>query len=397
MSQQQRARWARPNHIFFRHVGASTKDIYFRVNPQAIRVQQGGKSSVVDTLGGYFREVMYSEDPQHNGLMLPDLTIECETGAGYRKELQRLEWVFRNHGTPKSDGTPADTYFMDMADEDTLWFDGATGIDAAKDKAYGGKLPQGTTLATPPPVGVTQDMLKRITVLKKQYKTTAAKTMGGSRFTPRAFKLALLNFSWDESVQDPYRIRFNFRCKILRDLFWVVDGKNFRDGDTGGPVIDLGELGDGGVISQAAIAKAPLGDKGFVKTADFPLNPGAAVAMLSRTLQFLPGNIGGQVQPILNTVLQATGLGQNQTYNTIQSQGGSVYDPKNSQRLYWRGEFSGGPQVAQTQQSITTLLQALPESIKAPLTQTQIQIGGWQPANVDLLSQLVSALSLRNL
>ncbi len=397
MQNQHRARWARPNHIFLRHVGATTKDVYFRVNPQAIRVQQGGKSSVVDTLGGYFREVMYSEDPQHNGLLLPDLTIECETGAGYRKELQRLEWIWRNHGTPKSDGSPADTYLMDMADEDTIWSDGALGLDAAKDKTYGSKLPQGTSLATPTPIGITQDMLKKITVLKKQYKTTAAKTMGSSRFMPRAFKIAILNFSWDESVQDPYRIRFNFRCKILRDLFWVVDGKNFRADDAGGLVIDLGELGNGGVISQAAIAKGPIGNKGFVKTADFPLNPGAAVAMINRTLQFLPGNISGQVQPILSTVLQATGLGQNQTYNTIQAQGSSVYDPKNSQRLYWRSEFSGGPQVAQTQQSITTLLQALPESIKAPLTQTRIQIGGWSPGTVDILSPLSSALSLRNL
>jgi len=138
MSIANRARWARPNHIFLRHVGVKTKDIYFRVNPQAIRVQQGGKSSVVDTLGGYFREVMYSEDPQYRGLMLADLTLECETGAGYRRELKRLEWVWRNHGALKEDGSPADTYLMDMCDEDSLYFDGATGTPAAKDKAYGG-------------------------------------------------------------------------------------------------------------------------------------------------------------------------------------------------------------------------------------------------------------------
>jgi hypothetical protein len=395
--QANRARYARPNHIFFRHVGAESRDVYFRVNPQAIRIQQGGKSSVVDTLGGYFREVMYAEDPQHNGLMMPDLTIECETGAGYRKELQRLEWIWRNHGTPKADGTPADTYFMDMCDEDTLWFDGATGLDAAKEKgSLGAKLPQGTSLSSPAPLGVSQALLKQIISRKKDYRSTAAKTMGGSRYIPRAFKIAILNFSWDESVQDPYRIRFNFRCKVLRDMFWKLD-KGIPA--AGGPVIDLGTLGVGGIpAAQGTLSKGAIGSKNFVRSSDFPLNPGAAVSMLRQTMQFLPPSITGPVQPILNSVLQATGLGQNQALETVQAQGASsVYSPANGQRLYWRSEFSGGPQVQQTQQSITSLLQRLPASITAPLNATQLQVGGWVPGGVNIPSALTSALSLLNL
>jgi hypothetical protein len=36
----------------------------------------------------------------------------------------------------------------------------------------------------------------------------------------KAFLVEILNFAWDETVQDPYRIRFTFRCKILRDFTW---------------------------------------------------------------------------------------------------------------------------------------------------------------------------------
>lgn len=396
-----RARHARSNHIFLRHIGAETKDVYFRVNPQAIRVQQGNKGSVVDTLGGYFREVMFSEDPQHNGLLLPDLTIECETGAGYRKELERLEWVWRNHGTPKDDGTPADTYLMDMADEDTLFFDGAIAPPAVDGLAQ--QLPQGVDPTPPLPPGVSQDLISKVLNIKKTSKNPIAKTLGGTRFTPRAFKIEILNFSWDETVQDPYRIRFNFRCKVLRDMFWVLDGKQFREGDPRGAAIDLGEITPN-TSASIPIGNAQIAKDALKKSSDFPLNIGAHAAMLSRTLDLLPGGIGGQASaivsqatPIINQVLQAAGLGQNQPLLAVQNQGQSVYDPVRGQRLYWRSEFSGTAQNQETTQQVTDLLDQLPGLVQSPLVQTGLQVAGWSPAVVAPASSVVSALSLLNL
>ncbi len=372
-----RARWARPNHIFIRHEGATRRDVYFRVNPQAIRVQQGNKGSVVDTLGGYFRDVMHSEDPQHNGLLLPDLTIECDTGAGYRAELQKLEWIWRNHGVPKDDGSPADTYLMDMADEDTIFGDGPTTT-----------LPsQGTEVNIPTRPGVEQTAyLSRIVKLPKNMKTPAAKTMGGSRFVPRCFKIEILNFSWDETVQDPYRIRFNMRCKILRDMFWEVD----KGGINVGPLTDLGAIPTGGT-KVPGFNKANIIDQTFKRTSDFPLNPAGQVAMINRTLGFLPGGIGSQVQPILDQVLQATGLGQNQVMTTVQNQGQSVFDPAYGQRIYWRSEFSGHPQLDQVNDQIDLVLQLLPTSIREPVA-TAINATGWQPPSIPQLSSIVDLI-----
>lgn len=386
-----RARWARPNHIFIRHEGETRKDVYFRVNPQAIRVQQGNKGSVVDTLGGYFREVMYAEDPQHNGLLLPDLTIECDTGAGYRAELQKLEWIWRNHGAAKSDGSPADTYFMDMCDEDTMFGDGPTigkGSPGAKSLFGRNLFPQGTEITVPTRPGVEQTaFLSRIIKLPKGMKSPAAKTMGGSRFVPRCFKIEILNFSWDETVQDPYRIRFNMRCKILKDMFWQVDqgwgGK--------GNLFDLGAIPTGGMGKAPGFNKAALIDQAFSRTTDFPLNPAAQVAMISRTLGFLPGNIGSQVQPILDQVLSATGLGQNQVMTTVQNQGQSVYSPNYGQRIYWRSEFSGTPQLQQTQTQLSSVLDILPTSIRGPVG-TILNATGWQPPQIPQLGGIVQTI-----
>ncbi len=391
-----RARWARPNHIFIRHEGATRRDVYFRVNPQAIRVQQGSKGSAVDTLGGYFREVMYSEDPQHNGLLLPDLTIECDTGAGYRAELQKLEWIWKNHGTPKSDGAPADTYFMDMADEDTMFGDGPTigkGSLGAKTLLGTNLFPQGTEINVPTRPGVEQTaFLSRIIKLPKGMKSPAAKTMGGSRFVPRCFKIEILNFSWDETVQDPYRIRFNMRCKILKDMFWQVD----QGWGGAGTLFDLGAIPTGG-LKTPGFNKADIIDQAFKRTSDFPLNPAGQVAMISRTLGFLPGNIGGRVQPILDQVLQATGLGQNQVMTTVQNQGQSVFNPTYGQRIYWRSEFSGKPQLAQVNTQIDSVLRFLPTSIREPVA-TVLNATGWQPPQIPQISPIVNLIgSLTNL
>lgn len=393
-----RAPWARSSHIFIRHVGAKTKDVYFRVNPQALRVQQGNKGSVVDTLGGYFREVMYSEDPQHNGLLLPDLTIECETGAGYRKELKRLEWVWKNHGTPKADGSPADTYLMDMADEDTLFSEGAVTEPAGKGTGLSKQLPQGVDPAAPPLPGVTQTQIQRILNIKRKSKMPLSRTLGGSRFVPRAFKIEILNFSWDESVQDPYRIRFNFRCKILRDMFWTLD-KNIPERGATTP-IDLGSLSN--PAAAATVAKVPISKAGMVqealkKSSDYPLNIGAHVAMLTRTLELIPGagTISGQVEPILNQLLQVTGLGQNQPLTTAQNNGQSVYNPAQGQRLYWRSEFATYGQTQKTTQEVSGVLDGLPGAIQPPQVQSGLQVPGWNPATVDILSPVVSALSLQ--
>jgi hypothetical protein len=366
------------------------------VNPQAIRVQQGSKGSAVDTLGGYFREVMYSEDPQHNGLLLPDLTIECDTGAGYRAELQKLEWIWKNHGTPKSDGAPADTYFMDMADEDTMFGDGPTigkGSLGAKTLLGTNLFPQGTEINVPTRPGVEQTaFLSRIIKLPKGMKSPAAKTMGGSRFVPRCFKIEILNFSWDETVQDPYRIRFNMRCKILKDMFWQVD----QGWGGAGTLFDLGAIPTGG-LKTPGFNKADIIDQAFKRTSDFPLNPAGQVAMISRTLGFLPGNIGGRVQPILDQVLQATGLGQNQVMTTVQNQGQSVFNPTYGQRIYWRSEFSGKPQLAQVNTQIDSVLRFLPTSIREPVA-TVLNATGWQPPQIPQISPIVNLIgSLTNL
>lgn len=158
------ARTARSEYVYFRHEGAVDRDVFFRINPTSIRFQQAHKGAVTETLGGYYRDVFVSEDPQYSGLLLPDLIIEGETGIGYRRELKEIDWIWRNHGQLKPDGSPADTYFFDLIQ-----------------------------------VGPFQDI---------------------ERDQVRCYLIEILNFGWDESVSDPFRIRFTFRCKILRDFNW---------------------------------------------------------------------------------------------------------------------------------------------------------------------------------
>lgn len=160
-------RQTRSETVFFRHEGKERKDIYLRINPSAIRWQQGRKGGVTETLGGYFREIMYSSDPQYNGLMLPDFTIEATTGVAFRKELKTIDWIWRHSGDRKADETPADTYFFDLIEN-----------------------------------GAHQ---------------------GIERDAQRAYLIEISNFAWDDTTQNPYEIRFSMRCKILRDLFWDLD------------------------------------------------------------------------------------------------------------------------------------------------------------------------------
>jgi hypothetical protein len=183
------SRKIRSEYVYFRHEGAETREVFFRINPLAIRFQQANKGSVVDTLGGYFREVFYSQDRQYNGLLLPDLVIEAETGIAYRQELKTMDWIWRHHGQPKADGSPADTYFYDL-------------------------------IQVGPFQSIERDQVK-------------------------AFLVEILNFAWDETVQDPYRIRFTFRCKILRDFTW--------NGSEGGGPSGAGQIAGipvGGFLGQ---------------------------------------------------------------------------------------------------------------------------------------------------
>ena len=153
--------------MFFLHRGRETRRIYFRINAQAVRFQQGGKEYVTDTMGGFYRDVFYSSNPAHNGLLIPDITIEGTTGVAYRAELERMKWVFRHKADRKSDGSPADTYFYDLIE-----------------------------------VGEYQRVVRDV---------------------QRAWLISLQNFAFDESVQNPNEIKFTFRCKLLEDLLGQLD------------------------------------------------------------------------------------------------------------------------------------------------------------------------------
>lgn len=383
-----RAPYSRSNHIFFRHIGAERRDVYFRVNPQAIRVQQANKGSVVDTLGGYFREVMFAEDKQHNGLLLPDLTIECDTGAGYRKELKNLEWIWRNHATPQADGTPARTLFMDMVDEDTLWHDGGT---AAPDPWSNGAVRSGAPEPPPNPANSMAAARQLIPQGALDFKTAISKTMRGTRFVPRMFQIEILAFAWDESVQDPYRIRFNFRCKILRDLFFSLDTPEETSGRVVQPLSDT--WSDGGVVgggSGNTMAAA-------VKGSQYPLNPGAHISLAARSANLLEDpKVTAAVNPIFSSILQATGLGQNQVLNTILDAGRSVFNSSaaTDQRLSWRSEFSNVGQLESTRSGIAGALATLAGDIAAPLIQTYPQVGAWVAPAASIISTAVAALSV---
>lgn len=193
------ARQGRSQNCFLRHEGAERRDVYFRINPIAIRFQQGKKGSVTETLGGYFREVMSSKDAQYN-LQLADLTIEATTGIAYRKELETIAWIWRHSSDRKKDGSPADTYFYDQIDD--------------------------------------------------------APYQGIARSGKRAWLIEIANFAWDDTTQSPYEIKFSMRCKVLRDLFWGV-------GDvTGNPefanVPNLSALATAQAQTQRIVAESPF-------------------------------------------------------------------------------------------------------------------------------------------
>jgi hypothetical protein len=162
-------RFGKSTSVFFRHEGDERRDVFLRINPSAIRFSQSAKGSVSNTLGGYFREVLFSDDEQYNGMQLGGLTIEGTTGVAYRRELKEIDWIWRHHGDRKEDGSPADTYFFDL-DE----------------------------------VGESRGVL---------------------RDAPRAFLIAIQQFAWDDSAQTPFEIRFTLRTQVLRDMYWALEGE----------------------------------------------------------------------------------------------------------------------------------------------------------------------------
>lgn len=389
----------RSKTIFLRHHGAIRKDVYFRVNPQALRVQQGNKGSVVDTLGGYFREIMYADDPQHSGLLLPDLTIECETGAGYRKELQKLEWVWRHHGDPKGDGSPADTYLMDFADEDTEFFDGAKSPLGGAMGALGGMSmaagpyrqkgsPKNLSALQgkiPPQARMHEQAFALPGAIAKTMKSGMGQSEGDSRFTPRVFKIEILNFAWDETVQDPYRIRFNFRCKVLRDMLWRVEER----GASGKTMFSLGDVGSvlGGKLGDGGGGWGMGGGGDRLPAAKTPLNVAAQVATIQQTnTQFgLPASISTQVEPILNRVLGLSGLGQNRVAQKALELGRSAFGM--TQPTYPSGTEGDRRDLNAL---LTDLIRDLPE-ILGVQGGTTIQVGEWTvpiPPQLSNLAQI---------
>lgn len=159
-------RSGRSSTVFFRlESGKERHDVFLRINPTAIRYSQAKKGGTVDTIGGYFREVLQATNPQHSGLMLPELTIEGTTGAAYRKELDNLIWIWhKSVEISKETGKPADCYFFD-------------------------------TTKTPDYQGIV-------------------------RAADYGYLIDLRNFACDDSASKRGEITFTFRCKILKDLFW---------------------------------------------------------------------------------------------------------------------------------------------------------------------------------
>lgn len=382
----------RSTTIFIKHHGAVQKSVYFRVNPQALRVQQGNKGSVVDTLGGYFREVLYSKDPQHNGLMLPDLTIECDTGAGYREELKKFEWIWRHHGDRKADGTPADTFLMDFADDTVGWQDGAVaagGMPRMGGHVHGAK---GNDLA--PPIGDIGRTHGAAYTLKGLLSGQARGTMQealirnnrGSRFLPRVFKIEILNFAWDETVQDPFRIRFNFRCKILRDMLWKVEPQE----RTGRTMFALAQsTGDwqNGQVAPFGDAATGGGSMAGVGSQEYPLNLPAHASATRGTLNSLSGAVPQLTQPAddsLGAVLGQAGLGQNRVADKIFDLGRSVFSV--NQPIYPQGDPQGLGNVNTT---LSDIIRNLPQIVTSG-PQTILQSPGWIAPQIPSLSDLVN-------
>ncbi|MEO0376642.1 MAG: hypothetical protein AAF329_18885 [Cyanobacteria bacterium P01_A01_bin.17] len=373
--------------IFFRHLGAQERDVYLRINPQAIRVQQANKGSVVDTLGGYFREVLHSPEPERNGLMLPDLTIECETGVGYREELTKLAWIWRHHADLKEDGTPADTFFMDFVDEDV--FSTASGV-LSEDLSIAAFKSDATQPASSraSPGQIAFGAIEKLPKLKP-----FAKALGASRYRPRAFLIEFLSFAWDESVSDPYRIRFNFRCKILKDLFWRLDDKVGHTPNKGFSAAP--GFGQGGTTGAAGVPSITRNG------AAYPLNVSAQIGNIGRTIEnlvpsLLQPSYGqqtdylGSVGSSLTNALGMTGLGQNQVADKILSLGGSLFG-RQSVPIYPSG----------TPQELGGLLADLEGLIgnnsvdpQSPIGGQSVEVGGF---SVPVLSQAVESINLKDL
>ncbi|MBT9316283.1 hypothetical protein [Leptothoe spongobia] len=371
--------------IFFRHVGATTRDVYLRVNPQAIRVQQGNKGSVVDTLGGYFREVLHSPNPERNGLMLPDLTIECETGVGYRDELAKIAWIWRHHADLKEDGTPADTYFLDFVDEDTLAFAGGIFSEDLQKAS----LKANVNSPSPPRLPTPLTAISQLAKLKP-----LSKSLGANRYRPRAFLIEILSFAWDESVSDPYRIRFNFRCKVLQDLFWKIDDKVGFTPNKGFAAAP--GFGQGASVGGKSV---PSIDR---NGANYPLNISAQVGQIGRVLEnFFPSlqqptyaeqtSYSGSTNSVLNTVLGMTGLGQNQVAQKLLNQGQSLFS-RQSIPIYPSGT------VEQRDDVVGILTDLLNGSIvpQAPSGGQTVEVGGFS-VPVLSLSQSVQDINLQDL
>lgn len=216
------ARKNRSETVFFRYdSGETKKDIYWRINPIAVRWQQSGKSAVSETLGGYFRDVFYSKDQQYSGFNLPDFTLEGTTGIAYRKELKTMDWVWRHSCDRKKDKSPVDIYFFDNIN----------------DRPF-------------------QEV---------------------QRSQSRAYLIHIQNFAWDDTVQTFQEIKFSIRCKILRDLFWELEGEdNPGIADNAPQLPDLNGIAKGARIPDFTPQdlRNPLGD-----ITQLPTNPFTQLAL----------------------------------------------------------------------------------------------------------------------
>lgn len=156
-----------PSNVYFKIEGDQPETVYFQIKPSAIRFQQSQKGSSTNTLGGYYRELLYSDDPQYSGLQLASLTVEATSGVRYRKELLRIDQVRRAQGIPKIDGKLADIYFYDLI--------------------------------------------------------TIGDWNGIQRDASRIYLVNIDRFSFDDTIQSPNEIKYSFAFTILRDMTWAID------------------------------------------------------------------------------------------------------------------------------------------------------------------------------
>lgn len=241
--------------------------VFWRINPQTFRWQQGNKGSVRDTLDGFHLERIQASNPEYSAKTLPTLIVAGTTGVAFRREVETMQFVFDHREERKPDGSPVDINFFDFGGTDDenflnvpvvsslgfVNFDfgnpaalfrlpSLSEIQDAAVARFGADLTAAAREISPDLVPIIQRLGIGRTPLGT-HRNTQQVYNGVERYADRGYQVEIENFSYDESVNAQNEIKFQFQLRVLRNIYYrardAAINNSFGGLDPEGTLLDV--------------------------------------------------------------------------------------------------------------------------------------------------------------